>query len=1115
MSSPARLFLALPAGLALSFAAFASTPASHPVTVSTVPNAVTVVEWTGSVLPGSSGAANGCEMAVDDEHDIVFTVPAGAYEKVDVLADFHIEWTPGTSTPVTNLPDLVLSVFQGTTLAGSSDGGNPEENVRIVNPLAGTATAVACSFASATPTSYKGKLTLTTKAKAACLAAPTKALAHASLLSSGAGVENEESLFSALNFDRYRMEAKQVANAVPTTGFENRQQSALYDRGMGLPTFLWARNDTTAAAVGALQEREQLIARARQHLNTESKTLKLSPAMISEAQVFDAQYNGDGPAVVRFRQQFKGLEVYHRALNVLLARDGRPVAVSGYFATDYNPAQAANTAFAYSAPQAIAAAWAGLGGTVAATAFSRTEVRDGYEWYSTPVLSGNYVWERGPRVKALYYPRKGALEPAYYVELFAHAKQGGDLLAYATVVSAADGSLLARDNLKASATPFTYRVFADSKGIHQPYDEPVGNDLLPFPFADPATPVTPTKPDTNLITLVSGPIKNGDPWLADTATQTTGNHTDVCIDTYDAQGVPIAVPPPVNSCVPNLEPRARTTSANTFDYPIKAFDDPSTANAKNAAVVSMFYVINWLHDWWYDPGFNEVAANAQTNNYGRGGVANDPLLGQGQDASGRNNANMATPADGSSPVMQQYLFNGIINGIVDVTSHADIGSIEFNAVEYGPQTFDYTGAAAVVNDGFEPTDDGCTGRSTPAGPAVPVFGSPTVAVPVPTPDLNLRGKIAIIKRGGGCPGSYKVRLAVQSGATGVLLVHNGDGPPPYLVNGDIPIDSPAQPTNMVYNVPIATIKRDDGQKIIDKIAAGQPVTVHMKRGATIDLDGTLDNLIIGHEYFHYVHHRLTDSSNPQADSMSEGWGDINAFMMSVRPEDRLLPINDKYQGAYPGATYVSQSYFYGIRRAPYSTDFKKNAFTFKHIENGVPTPDGSDGTTNAEVHASGEIWANMVFECYVGLLNDPRHSFAEAQSRMKDYIIGGFKMTPPDATFTEARDAVLSVALARDFKDYENCSNGFARRGIGLNAISPERDDAEHAGVVEDYAPFVCKSSTIPTNPTPNVPVTPINPVPTGSSASGSEGRFGGGAFSFLLLLPLLGLGLLRRRARG
>src|SRR6185295_295352 len=103
--------------------------------------------------------------------------------------------------------------------------------------------------------------------------------------------------------------------------------------------------------------------------------------------------------------------------------------------------------------------------------------------------------------------------------------------------------------------------------------------------------------------------------------------------------------------------------------------DPSTDDAKSAAVVNLFYMNNWLHDWWYNHGFDEAAGNAQASNYDRtedpdvegdedAALEGDPILAQGQDASGRNNANMATFADGSSPVMQQYLFDGPLLGEV-------------------------------------------------------------------------------------------------------------------------------------------------------------------------------------------------------------------------------------------------------------------------------------------------------------------------------------------------------------------------------------------------------------------------------------------------------------------
>jgi hypothetical protein len=67
-------------------------------------------------------------------------------------------------------------------------------------------------------------------------------------------------------------------------------------------------------------------------------------------------------------------------------------------------------------------------------------------------------------------------------------------------------------------------------------------------------------------------------------------------------------------------------------------------------------VNNLLHDIHYHYGFTEAAGNFQVNNYGRGGLGDDPVQADAQDGSGFDNANFATPPDGLSPRMQMYLF---------------------------------------------------------------------------------------------------------------------------------------------------------------------------------------------------------------------------------------------------------------------------------------------------------------------------------------------------------------------------------------------------------------------------------------------------------------------------
>lgn len=85
--------------------------------------------------------------------------------------------------------------------------------------------------------------------------------------------------------------------------------------------------------------------------------------------------------------------------------------------------------------------------------------------------------------------------------------------------------------------------------------------------------------------------------------------------------------------------------------------DPSTAQNKNVAVQNLFYFNNVIHDLLYDHGFNEAAGNFQVNNFGQGGLGGDPVFAEAQDGSGLDNANFATPSDGSSPRMQMYLWD--------------------------------------------------------------------------------------------------------------------------------------------------------------------------------------------------------------------------------------------------------------------------------------------------------------------------------------------------------------------------------------------------------------------------------------------------------------------------
>jgi len=149
--------------------------------------------------------------------------------------------------------------------------------------------------------------------------------------------------------------------------------------------------------------------------------------------------------------------------------------------------------------------------------------------------------------------------------------------------------------------------------------------------------------------------------------------------------------------------------------------------------------------------------------------------------------------------------------------------------------------------------------------------------------------------------------------------------------------------------------------------------------------------------------------------------------------------NEMYGGGYADSTYTA-SFVTGIRPYPYSTDMDINPSTF-----------GDVGLYPNLVHSPGSVFGNMLWESFVAMVNSDSHTFAEANSLMKDYLIAGYKMMPMLPTFTEARDAILAAAYANDAEDYNLILGAFAKRGMGLGAVSPDRYDTTHSGVVESY----------------------------------------------------------------
>lgn len=768
----------------------------------------------------------------------------------------------------------------------------------------------------------------------------------------------------------------------------------------GLPSFIWA--------VGAhpAEPADTALSAATRHLARFASAHGLRASDLDTAELELARDLGAGGHLVKWRQRAGGVEVYPSKVAVLMRPNLELVAISGHLqALRYSKGTAA---FERSPADALASVLGDLLETpVSATdVIDLSETRGDFQRFK--VASHVAVSLPEPaHVKRIFWAGGVGLEPAHFVELYAGAPDSTDSEAFRYILSARDGRVLDKRSLTATDA-FGYRVWAETTGVFRPFDSPL-EDFTPHPIGTPGsfTPGLTAPSYVEVEGFNNGPGGLADPWLAAEAVQTRGNNVDAYSDDNAPDGYS------------NGDLRAITTSPQVFD---RTFDFNTDAAASDdqimASVTELFYVNNWLHDWWYNSGFDEAAGNAQLDNFGRGGVGGDPLNAQAQDnraGGARNNANMSTPSDGLSPRMQMYQWTGPEESSVTLTPG---GTLVVGTAAFGPTTFDVTGEVVAMNDGTGNPNDGCT-----------------------PPVVDVTGRIVLVDRGA-CTFVLKAQNIQNAGGIGMILANNAASATPPGMGG-------VDPT---ITIGVLSVLQSDGAAIRANLLAG-PVTASLHRFVGLDRDGSLDHQIVAHEWGHYLHHRLADCGSQQCRSMSEGWADWVSLYMGFRPGDRL-------DGVYATGTYGTLSFgdaaYFGIRRTPYSTNRAANDLSFRHIQDGEPAPSSpfEGGGVNSEVHNSGEVWSTMMWDAYMSLMgqvdgstNTP--SFDEVQRRMADYVVAGLQMTPLDATFTEQRDAILAAAAARSTTDLNLLVAAFAGRGAGSCAVSPPRDSFDHVGVVE------------------------------------------------------------------
>lgn len=441
----------------------------------------------------------------------------------------------------------------------------------------------------------------------------------------------------------------------------------------------------------------------------------------------------------------------------------------------------------------------------------------------------------------------------------------------------------------------------------------------------------------------------------------------------------------------------------SFNFPYSPTNTP-LAN-QSTAITNLFYMNNMMHDIWYNHGFDEVSGNFQFNNYGNGGLGVDHVFAEAQDGGGTNNANFATPADGSNPRMQMYLWNSGSGGnYLEVNSPAGIaGTYAAADATFGPglPAIPITAAVELVIDNTAPVNDGCETIVNSA---------------------QLAGKIALIDRGS-CAFTIKVEAAQNAGAVAVIIVNNVPGAPMQMGG-----------TSGLITIPSVMISQSDGNIIKAQLGLDTVIaTISNGGGVSIEKDGDLDNGIIAHEYGHGISNRLTGgpaNSNclGNSEQMGEGWSDWFGLMLTIEPGDQGTDIRG--MGTFAIGEPVTGN---GIRPAPYSTDFAINNFTYAASNNTGQI---------SEPHGVGFIFATVLWDLnwaliaqYGGVPDPDLYNGSGGNNIAMKLIIEGLKLQPCSPGMIDGRDAIL-LADQLLYGGIHKCLiwNVFANRGFGYSA---------------------------------------------------------------------------------
>ncbi|WP_396597425.1 T9SS-dependent M36 family metallopeptidase [Dokdonia sp. R86516] len=484
-----------------------------------------------------------------------------------------------------------------------------------------------------------------------------------------------------------------------------------------------------------------------------------------------------------------------------------------------------------------------------------------------------------------------------------------------------------------------------------------------------------------------------------------------------------------------------------FNFPY-AFDT-NPVNMLEASTTNLFYWNNIMHDVLFLYGFDEESGNFQETNYSNLGVGNDFVIADSQDGSGLNNANFATPPDGTNPRMQMFLWtaSGPPGEAVTILDGALAGSYIGIPAGFGaplPEETALQGELVILLDdnAGESTDelDGCDNVTNAA---------------------DVTGKIALLRRGA-CEFGAKVLSAEQAGAIAVIVVNNVP---------DAPIGMAPGAVGDQVTIPSVMVSQENGEALIAALQNGEVINGSLLNDGPFQIDGNLDNGIVAHEYGHGVSNRLTGGANNSncmrtcvqfnadgcvpgraTEVMSEGWSDYFGLMLTMREGDT----GEDVRGI--GTYAIGQpTDGVGIRPTAYSTDFAINNSSYDSV---------AEFESTTAPHPVGYVWATMIWDMTWGFIEEfgfdaDVYNGTGGNNIALQLVMDGLKLQPCNPGFVDGRDAILAaVEMSPYFTDEDTKATAgciiwtaFAKRGLGFSADQGDWREREDGTSATDLPP--------------------------------------------------------------